>query len=124
MNAHDLSRGLAHFTGSEQYYRHGLTRARYTEGVRFLAENAGGGAYWLLDVIFSHQLAPAVRAEPFQVWRLDVTGSAGVVTCTDGGPMGEPERELVRQEIPFTDFPLPTITLWLQGGVLYLPSEH
>jgi hypothetical protein len=28
------------------------------------------------------------------------------------------------QVIPWTDFPLDTVTLWLADGTLYLPSEH
>jgi hypothetical protein len=26
--------------------------------------------------------------------------------------------------IPWTDFPLDTVTLWFADGTLYLPSEH
>ena len=34
------------------------------------------------------------------------------------------EKPLVTQNIPFTDFPLDTIDLWLCDGVLMLPSEY
>jgi hypothetical protein len=35
------------------------------------------------------------------------------------------KKELARQEIHYTDFPLPEgITLYLDGGVLLLPSEY
>jgi hypothetical protein len=41
---------LAHFTGSEHWYSHGLVRSvLYTDGARHVAE--AGGAYWLLDEI-------------------------------------------------------------------------
>ncbi|MCK1641666.1 hypothetical protein IVA95_30015 [Bradyrhizobium sp. 157] len=41
---------LAHFTGTAEWYRHGLNRRMlYTDGVQYLAEK--GGAYWLLDKI-------------------------------------------------------------------------
>jgi hypothetical protein len=26
--------------------------------------------------------------------------------------------------IPFTDFPLPEISLWFENNTIYLPSEH
>ncbi|MFZ4768472.1 MAG: DUF6876 family protein, partial [Roseimicrobium sp.] len=38
---------LSQFTGTEQWYRHGLARnVLYTEGAQHVAES--GGAYWLL----------------------------------------------------------------------------
>ena len=41
---------LRQFTGSENWYRHGINRAvLYTDGAKFLADQ--GGAYWLLDII-------------------------------------------------------------------------
>ena len=45
-----LTKSSGQFTGSENWYRHGLIRnVLYTEGAKFVAE--GGGAYWLLDEI-------------------------------------------------------------------------
>jgi hypothetical protein len=41
---------LAQFTGSENWYWHGINRnVLYTDGARHVAEH--GGAYWLLDEI-------------------------------------------------------------------------
>ena len=61
-----LESDLAQFTGSENYYRHSLNRKfMHTDGVNYLAEKAG--AFWLVDLIASHQLSRKVRAEPFQV---------------------------------------------------------
>ena len=41
---------LAQFTGSENWYRHGINRnVLYTDGAQHVAEH--GGAYWLLDEI-------------------------------------------------------------------------
>ena len=43
---------LSQFTGTNAYYRHPLARSfLYTDGVRHFAENAGNGAYWLLDIL-------------------------------------------------------------------------
>jgi hypothetical protein len=62
--------GRKQFTGSEQFYRHGLSRNHiYTEGVQFLAERAQ--VYWLLDKIALHGSAKIAR-ERFQVWKLTV----------------------------------------------------
>ena len=109
---------LEQFTGTEQYYFNPMYRwLRYTDGVRFMAQE--GGAYWLLDAIASYK-----RQEPFQVWRLDVRSDGRIreATLTMREDSGQPE--LVRQEIEYTDFPLMQIELWLIDGVLILPSEY
>jgi hypothetical protein len=120
MNADNLKH-LDQFSGGDHHYRNtfGLL---YTEGVRFLAENAE--CYWLIDVIDSHQpdLRKSTELADFQVWELVVNPDdrTSVVTCrADSG-----RSPAVTQRIPWSDFPLPSITLWVEGGVLLLPSEH
>ena len=63
---------LAQFTGSENWYRHGINRnVLYTDGAQHVAEH--GGAYWLLDEIAIIQpYNKPVAAEEFQVWKLAV----------------------------------------------------
>ena len=113
-----LTNALAYFNGSDQVYPHSLLRTfSYTEGVQFLAENAG--AYWLLDLIFSHQLDPKVAREEFQVWILKVENQRGVVICEDGNG-----NKVAEQVIEYTDFPLREISLWLENQTLMLPSER
>jgi len=110
---------LALFTGSENWYRHPLWPSiTYTDGAQYVAE--AGGAYWLLDAIVSHQHDPRVRNEPFQVWTLKVSDDrTAILTCEDGD-----HGAVTSQAIPFTDFPLTEITLWLQNDVIFLPSEY
>jgi hypothetical protein len=115
-----LEADLAQFCGTENWWQHWTGRLTYTDGVKYLAEKAG--AYWLIDLVASHQTA-RLRQEEFQVWILTVncerTPMAVATCCADtSAPV------LVRQEIPYTDFPLPSIRLWLVGGVLMLPSEY
>ena len=114
-----LASELAHFHCTEQYYRHFLQRFVYTDGVRYLAQNAQ--AYWLLDLIASYQQYQKVKKEEFQVWKLqtDLEKNNAVATCDDGN-----NNILITQYIPFTDFPLTEITLYLTDGVLLLPSEY
>lgn len=61
---------LRQFTGSENWYRHGINRSvLYTDGAQFLAERSG--AYWLLDIIaIAQQHEQRVAQEELQVWRL------------------------------------------------------
>ena len=124
----ELATVLAHFTGTESYtnLRYPWLRKRFllTDGVQYLAEKAQ--AYWLMDAIASHQINKKVAAEPFQVWTLSVNEKhEAILTCTDGD-----KTELVRQDIPGTDFPLTSITLYasqddyLGGRVVMLTSEY
>jgi hypothetical protein len=71
-----------------------------------------------------NRLAQATGNEPFQVWILrfidKANGNDALLICEDGN-----NKELARQNIEYTDFPLPEgITLYLDGGVLMLTSEY
>lgn len=115
----NLLQDLKGFTGSETLYRHGLFRKFvYTEGVQYLAENAG--AYWLLDYIFSKQEFIAIAREEFQVWTIKVQEDKSAIIALEDGN----NNEVVRFHIPFTDFPLKEFSMWLIGGTLLLPSEY
>lgn len=108
---------LAHFTGSEQWYRHALMRnIMYTEGVQYLAEKAQ--AYWLIDKVATLQHVPKIRAHEFQSWKLVVTNNTATLTCSVDDVV------LHSEHITFTDFPLDEIELWVEGNVILLPSEH
>ena len=105
---------LSQFIGTENYYRHWTGHGVYTDGVKYLAEKAG--AYWLIDAVLSYR-----RREPFQLWTLKKDDdNTAVLTMQEDS--GEPTK--VSQEIPFTDFPLDQIKLYLIDGVILLPSEY
>jgi hypothetical protein len=111
---------LAQFTGSETFFRHPLSGGCvYTEGVQYLAE--AGSAYWLLDAILCPQPHVAeLRCAEFQVWTLTVAKDrSATLVCTEGN-----DEQLYVHPIPWTDFPLTTVTLWFANRTLYLPSEH
>jgi hypothetical protein len=111
---------LRQFTGSENWYRHGINRnVSFTDGAKFVADE--GGAYWLLDIIALCQFhGGRVAAEPFQVWNLRVqSDQSAILVCDDGN-----HNVLHLQRIPFTDFPLDEIELWFENHVIYLPSER
>lgn len=44
---------LSPFTGTEHWYKHWLGGLLYTDGVKYVADQAG--AYWLIDAIASYQ---------------------------------------------------------------------
>jgi hypothetical protein len=115
----ELAAALDQFIGTTQYYRHWLGTL-YTDGVQFLAENAG--AYWLLDAISSHQprAMKDERLREFQLWRLDLhqDHSADLICLRDT------DDEAFRQHIEYTDFPQLDCRLYVRDNVILLPSEY
>lgn len=129
MNAEEIQEVLPHFKGTTEYYRSSALAKDifHTDGVQWLADVAG--CFWLIDAIASHQFNIRVSGEPFQVWTLKVENRKGILLCGDG----DDTPPLVTQEIPYTDFPLEEITLFLEDGsvdgenvhrILMLPSER
>lgn len=114
---------LEQFTGTENYYRHILSGAIYTDGVAFMAEKAG--AYWLLDKIlittkYFKDIKIKAKMIKFGSWTLhkNVDNSA-LLECQDGN-----KNSLYKEKIDYTDFPMEKLTLWSINGVLILPSEY
>ena len=119
LNASDL----AQFTGSDTVYRHWTERLVYTEGVQYLADK--GGAYWLIDAVASYQPDKRITSSPelvdFQLWELVVCEdkSAALTVRADSD-----RPAAITQQIPFTDFPLERVKLYVCNGTLLLPSEY
>ena len=127
---------LSAFYGSDTFYRHSLARnVIFTEGCAFLSLN---GAGWLIDEIALVQNTKALIGEGFQSWKLlvDSGSSSAVLIATDGGASEDADghaiyKELYRKQIPFTDFPLKSISLYCcangeapNGRTILLPSEY
>ena len=114
----DLLAGLAMHTGTATWFRHWTGSLVYTEGVKYLAETFG--AYWLIDLVASWCPHKNLRGEDFIVWKLVVRPDHTATATADDGN----GRVLITQDIPFTDFPLDEVTLYLANGVLLLTSEY
>ena len=113
------SSALAQFTGTEKHYR--ISRRHLlTDGTKHLAEQ--GACFWMMDAVASH-LCEIGTEDWFVLVRVTVTQVRAVMVYEDGN-----DRELARQEIPYTDFPLDAITLYAcwdtQHWVIMLPSEY
>ena len=110
---------LAHFTGTTCYYR--ISKQHLlTDGTHYLAEQAG--CYWIMDAIASHVTEIGTQ-DWFIVVRINVEDHQAVMRYEDGNG-----RELARQAIPYTDFPLANLTLFAvwdtEHWVIMLPSEY
>jgi hypothetical protein len=110
---------LANFTGSENWHQHWLRKFLYTDGAKYVADQAG--AYWLVDEIVTNQTRPKINAEEFQVWTLkvDLEKHKGVLTCDDGNG-----NVVFTKRIDYTDFPLPEIKFYCTNDTILLPSEY
>lgn len=106
MTADQLQSELRHFCGSESFHCRKFMgqRIAYTDGVKFLADEAG--AHWLIDLILSAQSKVHKACDGFQSWelKLNTKDTGCVVTCDDGNG-----NVKFKQEIEFTDFPLDEI---------------
>lgn len=115
MTEQQFKDNLRQFTGTEKYYRHTLGLV-FTDGVNWCINTCS--CYWFLTMIGSYKYQ--LGKEEFQVWQLAKTAEAkAIVICEDGN-----KNELIRQEIPFTDFPYSRLVLWCVDGVIMLPSEY
>jgi hypothetical protein len=115
---------LANFWGSQEFYRHWISRSLvYTEGCEFLNAN---GAGWLIDAVLSHvAMTTKVAVEDFVVATLKVNleKKSAVLIFDDGN-----DNVLAKQEIEYTNFPLPEIVFYVEsngeGKTMMLTSER
>ena len=111
---------LTQFTGTEHYYRH-INGLVLTDGTKYLADEAG--AYWLMDVIASYL---DKIEDGFAIAELTVThGNKAFFSLADDKPAN---KFFATQSIPYTDFPLEEIKLYVirdgEHWVCLLPSEY
>ena len=110
---------LNQFIGTEKYYR--ISRRHLlTDGTKYLAEAAE--CFWMMDAIVSH-LCEIGTEDWFVSVRVQVKEGRAVMIYEDGN-----DHEHARQEIPYTDFTLNSITLYAcwdqENWVIMLPSEY
>lgn len=127
-DATELSNALAHHYGSENIYRHPFNRNfLYTDGVRTFAQNAGNGAYWLLDILATEpKVRQGVATHGFVVVVLDVNeGTAVLRMARDYNSSNSKfDTPVYTRKIDFTDCPDGMWKFYIVGGVMMLPSEY
>lgn len=104
--------------GSDNFFSHKPSLILYTDGVKQLAEECK--AYWLIDLIISHQCKQEINLQRFQVWELlRSRESTYDILATDGN-----NHFIASQQIPYSDFPYDAATIWLVDGCMMLPKEY
>lgn len=107
---------LVAFVGSGDKFRGTFVRwILHTEGMQHVCTECQ--CFWLLDVVASHQTKRAVRAERFQLWRIE-RGKRNPSACTVTCRRDTNDKPVVTQRIPFTDFPFP------ENGVFEFYAVH
>ncbi len=118
MDSSKLKQNLAQFTGTENYYRHVMSRMKYTDGVQFFAENAGGGAYWFLDIVGT-ELMEIQQSQPFISIKLSAQECKADICATDGN-----DTPLYMRHIAFTDCPDGEWEFYLIDEIMLLTREY
>lgn len=114
--ADELAHNLRQFTGTESYHRY-LMGVVLTDGARYFAENAGGGAFWLMDILATQ---PEIRQQPFAHATLTVADdSTAKLTVTDGN-----DNQVYERTIDFTTCPAGKWEFYIIDGVILIPSEY
>lgn len=111
---------LSQFIGTERYHFNPLYPwLKYTDGVQYFAQNAGGGSYWFLDIVGT-EVKPLTSRRSFITVDLVVKPDESCsIVVTDGN-----DRTLWTRDIEWTDCPAGTWRFFLQSGVLMLTSEY
>jgi hypothetical protein len=117
-NSNELAAALQQFTGTENYYKHWLGKLQYTDGVKYFAETAGGGAYWFLDIVAT-EILPLQAKEPFISIELLVDSDAANLQVTDGN-----DNQIFAKAISYTDCPTGSWNFYLIDNILLLRSEY
>lgn len=116
----DLQSSLSQFIGTEKYHFNPLYRwLKYTDGVQYFAQNAGGGAYWFLEIVGT-EVQALTKRRPFLTIDLIVKPDESCqILVTDDN-----DRTLWTKDIEWTDCPVGTWRFFLQSNVLMLTSEY
>lgn len=127
MNKEELTRELSgRYGGTETVWKHSLHQAvTYTDGVRAFAQHAGGGAYWLLDILVTEpKILNEVKTHGFAVVTLTVKKTSAWLVVTDGGKNGDAEEVVYRRNIEFTDCPEGEWVFYFENMMILLPDER
>ena len=120
----EILEGLQHFHGSETIFQIPLTRTRYTNGIKYLANAAE--CFWLIT--YASIIAKSLMDKSYFITidfkRLspeeqDAIGHEAVIIYSDGN-----DNVLEKHKCNFTDFPLDELRLFFVDNTLMLPNEY
>lgn len=110
----ELKANLEQFYGTENYFTNPLVKYKYTDGVKYFAENAG--AYWLLQEI--NGMTAKVNEYFFNIKVISKNNKANIIIDDGNG------KVVAKKHIGFTDLPEGEWQFFLTDNVLMIPSEY
>ena len=120
----EILEGLQHFHGSETIFQIPLTRTRYTNGIKYLANAAE--CFWLITdtSIIAKSLMDksyfiTIDFKRLSIEEQDAMGHEAVIIYSDGN-----DTVLEKHKYNFTDFPLDKLRLFFVDNTLMLPNEY
>src|SRR3954464_4153237 len=115
MNTSKSNETIMQFSGSDTYQKY-LFGMVVTDGAMKLATTYQ--CFWFLDMVAAYQ--HLLKKEDFQIWMLrkNADSSAWVIAEDGNG------KVLVKQKIRYTNFKMEQATVWVEGNVILLSSEH
>lgn len=116
-----ILQNLNQINGSEEIYRHPITKLLYASGIRYIIESCE--ASWLINEIMLYQLDKIVRQDrmlqEFQIWELKVEKQKGILT------LKRDTNDIVfKKFFSYTSFPLDEIKFYFENKTLMLPNER
>jgi len=126
----EIIQNMAYATGTQGYTRFSPFAPDYvlTDGVKQLCDDAD--CFWLVDAIASYKekVMTDLDVASFQPWTLTVKDNKATLVCKKDNYETDSQDIFIEQKIPFTDFPLDKVDIWVERSdelfVLLLPSEH
>lgn len=124
-DANELRNALSQLTCTEGYFFNPINRnIPYTDGAKFFFENAGGGAYWLLDILLTQpEILKPLKIDRFLVVQLAVTDDMRAVLTVANGT-GSDATVYYRRDLDYTDCPAGEWMLYMIDHVILLPYEY
>ncbi len=122
---------LSYYTGSEGLTQQPVRGFYTTDGIEAMIRLCE--AQWLVDLIISHVVhnRRMIPDPVFQIWKLtrNADGDGARATVGDGrGPDEGGKGDVLMQIIPYTDFPLDIIKIYVMEGearyTMMLPTEY
>jgi hypothetical protein len=116
----EVEKELANFTGTENYYKAGLSNLKLTDGMQYLREALN--CYWLTTIVESVQHLPDIaKNSEFILWAIKVNPDKSFVVTAryDTGT-----KPLYEQKGEYTDFLFEEYEFYQCGEVLLLKSEY
>jgi hypothetical protein len=123
MDEYRFKRALRDIRRTKTYQKYlypGKSPILISDGCKFLLDNCDSS--FLFDTIIKAQELKILKGVNFKIFRLNHlrNNMSWQITCSSDCDM----KPILIKSIPFCNFPLPEITIWVIQNVALLPQEH